>query len=300
MKIGYPCINWNIDCTSGSTFRLKSYSEERLIKTVKNNLDCLLSMLKFNKDNNILFFRITSELIPFASHPVCTFNWREYFNPRFKEIGDFIKLNNIRISMHPDQFILLNSKDYKVFENSVKELEYHDEVLNLMKLDTTAKIQLHVGGVYNDKEKSIERFVNRYEKLHEKIKRRLVIENDERSYNLSDCFCINKETGVPILFDVYHHDINNSGETLLDAFEIFSNTWKKETDGLPMVDYSNENEEKGKPRHADRIDVEHFKQFLEVTKPFDFDIMLEIKDKEKSALKAVKIASSDSRFKKVN
>lgn len=292
-------MNWSIGCTSGRTFRLKSYSEERLIETVENNLECLLSILKFNKENNILFFRITSELIPFASHPVCTFNWQDYFNLRFKEIGDFIKLNNIRIPMHPDQFILINSKDCKIFENSVKELEYHAEVLNLMKLDTTAKIQLHVGGVYKDKEKSIERFVNRYEKLGKKIKKRLVIENDERSYNLSDCFYINKMTGVPILFDVYHHDINNSGETLTEAFGIFTNTWKKETDGLPMVDYSKENEKKGKPRHADRIDVKHFKLFLEDTKTFDFDIMLEIKDKERSALKAVRIASSDSRFERV-
>lgn len=66
-----------IGCKGGRTFRLKSYSEERLTSTVQNNLDCLVRMLQFNAENDILFFRITSDLVPFASHPVCQFNWQQ-------------------------------------------------------------------------------------------------------------------------------------------------------------------------------------------------------------------------------
>ena len=295
MRIGYPCINWTIGCKGDRTFRLKSFSEERLIKTIENNLDCLLKMLRFNVRYNTLFFRITSDLVPFASHPICQFNWQGYFENKFRVIGDFIKKYGIRISMHPDQFTLINSVDNRVFETSLKELIYHAQVLDLMEFDTSAKVQIHVGGVYGNKEKSTKRFIERFEKLDETIKRRLVIENDDRNYSLEDCLRINAETGIPVLFDVFHHEFNNSGETIREAFEVFTKTWK-EKDGIPMVDYSSKQRGERKGKHAESIDLEQFKKFLEETKPFDFDIMLEIKDKEKSALKAIKAASQDDRL----
>jgi len=295
MRIGYPCINTTIGCKSGRTFRLKSYSEERLIETVKSNLYCLSKILKFNLRHNLLFFRITSDLVPFASHPICTFNWQEHFAEDFKTIGDFIKSHEMRISMHPDPFTVINSLENRVFDNSLRELVYHAQVLDLMELNTSAKIQIHVGGVYGDKEKSMKRFVEMFEKLDQIIKRRLVIENDERRYNLKDCLKISAETEVPILFDVFHHGINNSGETIKEAFELFTRTWK-EKDGLPMVDYSSQQTDNRRAKHAEAINTEKFRKFLEDTKPFDFDIMLEIKDKEISALKAAEITSQDNRF----
>ncbi len=297
MKIGYPCINLTIGCKGDKTFRLKSYSEERLTGTVSNNLDCLLNMFKFNLKHNILFFRITSDLVPFASHPICQFNWQEYFQGKFREIGNLIKTCKMRISMHPDQFTLLNSLDVSVLENSLKELNYHSQVLDLMELDTSAKVQIHIGGVYGDKEKSMERFAKRFEKLNETIKKRLVIENDDKLYGLKDCLTINAQTEIPVLFDAFHHEINNSGETIKEAFELFTKTWK-EKDGKPMVDYSSPRISDQKRKHAESIDLKHFTDFLEETKLFDFDIMLEIKDKEKSAIKAVNAASNDNRFMK--
>ena len=295
MRIGYPCINTKIGCKSGRTFRLKSYSEDRLIETVENNLFCLSEILWFNLRHNLLFFRITSDLVPFASHTICRFNWQKHFQKQFKAIGDFIKSNNMRISMHPDQFILINSVDRSVFENSVRELAYHAEVLDLMELDTSAKIQIHVGGVYGDKEKSMKRFAKRFGSLDEEIKRRLVIENDDRRYRLEDCLGISGETKIPVLFDVLHHEINNSGETIREAFGLFTRTWK-EKDGLPMVDYGSSKEGGLKRKHSKSIDLEHFDNFLEETRAFDFDVMLEIKDKEKSALKARDIVLHDDRF----
>ena len=297
MRIGYPCINTTIGCKSSRTFRLKSYSEERLRKTVENNLWCLGKILRFNVTHHILFFRITSDLVPFASHPICKFDWQGYFKKEFKAIGHFIKSHGIRISMHPDQFTLINSLDNRVFENSVRELVYHAQVLDLMELDTNAKIQIHVGGVYGDKEKSTKRFVQRYEKLDKIIKRRLVIENDDRLYSLKDCLNINARTGIPVLFDVFHHELNNSGEATKNAFKLFTKTWKGK-DGIPMVDYSSPRTDALKRKHAESTNLKHFRDFLEKTELFDFDVMLEIKDKEKSAVKAVRTVSNDNRFMK--
>lgn len=290
MKIGYPCINLTIGCTSGSTFRLKSYSESRLKKKIESNLNCLLKILQFNTEHGILFFRIASDLIPFASHPVNTFNWKGCFAWEFEEIGNFIKGKEIRISMHPDQFTLINSLREDVFGRSIKELEYHASILDLMQLDTTSKIQIHVGGVYDNKKLSKERFVERFSKLDNSVLRRLVVENDDRLYNLNDCIEISNKVGVPILFDVFHHSINGTGASLNQAIQLSSQTWDKKRDGIPMIDYSSRNLN-GPPRqHADSIDIEDFKRFLQEAKPFDFDVMLEIKDKEKSAVKALMAA----------
>ncbi|MFX0000658.1 MAG: UV DNA damage repair endonuclease UvsE [Candidatus Hodarchaeota archaeon] len=295
MKIGYPCINLTLDCRSSRTFRLKSYSEERLIETIKNNLNCLLKILEFNNYNRLLFFRITSDLIPFASHPVMKFNWQEYFKSQFKELGAYIKKNSMRITMHPGQYTVINSKNDIVVQNSLKELEYHVEVLELLGLDSDAKIITHVGGVYGDKKKSIKRFIRRYEELNESTKNHYVIENDEKNYQLKDCLLINESTDIPIVFDSYHHDCYNQGEPLERAVEFVIKTWKK-SDGLPIVHYSSEHPDKGKYRHANEIDINHFKSFIIKTSNFNFDLMLEIKNKEKSALVAMKYLIDDIRF----
>lgn len=295
MKIGYPCINLSLDCRSSRTFRLKNYSEERLIETIENNLNCLVKILKFNFNNKILFFRITSDLIPFASHPIMNFDWQEYFKTKFKEIGAYIKKNSMRITMHPGQFTVLNSKNDRVVQNSIKELQYHVDVLELLGLDPNAKIITHIGGVYGDKKTSIKRFIETHKTLNENIKNHYVIENDEKSYLLKDCLLINESTNIPVVLDSYHHFCYNKGETLQEAIELTSKTWKK-SDGIPILHYSSKHPIKGKYRHADEIDLNHFRSFLVRTNNYNFDIMLEIKNKEKSALIAVENLINDIRF----
>ena len=120
MKIGYPCINYSIRKKTIATFRLSSYSEERLIQCVNYNLATLMEILRFNIDNNFMFFRISSDIIPFASHPICNFDWRDYFKHEFTKIGQLIKKHNIRISMHPDQFVLINAKNQHIVDNVVE------------------------------------------------------------------------------------------------------------------------------------------------------------------------------------
>lgn len=295
MKIGYPCINRTVTCQGNKTFRLKSYSEKRFITTVQNNLNCLQKILEYNWKHSILFFRISSDIIPFASHQVLTVDWQTYFKKDLKKIGEFIKKNNIRISMHPDQFIVLNSNKNDVVKRSIQELEYHAAFLDALKLDQSAKIQLHVGGVYGDKKASIHRFVNHFGLLSKEIKKRLVIENDERSYTVKNCLYINKKIGIPVLLDVFHHKINNNAESVQTVLKKTIKTWNKK-DGLPMVDYSSQEQNEKKGKHADHIHISDFITFLNESQPINVDIMLEIKDKEKSALTAVSLAEKDSRF----
>lgn len=298
MRIGYPCINRTISCWGNKTFRLKSYSEARLKDTVKNNLACLLQILKFNLEHRLLFLRLTSDLVPFASHPINTFDWKKHFQPEFASIGEFIRTEGMRISMHPDQFTLINSIRKDVLGRSIEELKYHVEILDLMNLDADAKVQIHVGGAYADKESSIERFVRRFDGLDNSIRRRLVIENDDKLYDLGDCLRISERTGVPILFDVFHHRLNGAAEmTDEDCLKYTTETWDSKNDGPPMVDYSSQNPVGVPGQHAETIDLDDFAMFLKHTGRFDFDVMLEIKDKEESAIEAFKLVSNDGRVR---
>jgi UV DNA damage endonuclease len=295
MRIGYPCINRSIGCTPSRTFRLASYSEERMKETVKANLDCLATILSYNVDHGMLFFRITSDMVPFASHSVCTFSWQEHFADEFLAIGRYLRKHRFRISMHPDQFVLLNAPGRRVLERSIADLTYQAQVLDLMELDNSAKLQIHVGGVYGDKTASMKRFIDNYEHIDDLVKRRLVIENDERMYTISDCLTLNERTGIPVLVDVFHHAINNNSEKIVDLLEPVNETWKTH-DGIPMADYSSQQAGKRLGAHAESINQNDFRSFLQSTVPFDMDIMLEIKDKEKSALAALTLARNDSRL----
>jgi len=292
MKIGYPCVNNSIDCTPNRTFRLRSYSPERLIETVEENLACLRKTLAFNLERGFLFFRIGSQLVPFASHPVCTFDWQNYFADQFCQLGEWIKAHNMRISMHPDQFVLLNALDKNIVKNSVAELAYHCQVLDLLGLDCTAKVQIHLGGVYGDRGAAKERFVAVYRQLPDFVRARLAIENDDHRFDLVDCFEVHEKTGIPVIFDSFHHECMSRGEAVQDALALATKTWADE-DGVPITDYSSQKEDGRKGSHTHSIDLMHFRAYLRATQGIDFDIMLEIKDKEISAMQALMVAQQE-------
>lgn len=285
MKIGYPCINRSVGCSTNSTFRLANFSEEIILKKISSNLCCLEKILDYNIKKELLFFRISSDIIPFAGHKDVVFDWQNRFKKEIKEIGKKIKENDIRISMHPDQFVLINSPRKDIVEKSVLELEWQCELLDLMELDSSAKVQIHVGGVYKEKRTSMERFVFNYLKLSDRIKKRMVVENDDHLYSVKDCLYLSEKTGVPVLLDVFHHHCLNNGESISEAVSMVRKTWSEKL----MIDYSSQESGARKGKHTESIDIEDFKSFILETKSFDFDIMLEIKDKEKSALKALKV-----------
>jgi UV DNA damage endonuclease len=295
MRIGYPCLNRTIGCSPAHTFRLASCSDERLEETVTANLSCLSKILAYNVLHGLFFFRITSDLVPFASHPVCTFPWQKHFSGEFRIIGKYIRDHGFRISMHPDQFVLLNSPNPDILERSIADLRYQVQILDLMELDSSAKVQIHVGGVYGDKPVAIDRFVNAYDQLGDPVRKRLVIENDERLYSVSDCLAIHERTGIPVLLDVFHHSVNNNHERIPDLLGPVRASWKRH-DGIPMVDYSSQQPGRRAGAHAESIDPKDFRSFLNASIRVDLDIMLEIKDKEKSALSALSIAQTDPRL----
>lgn len=295
MRVGYASVNLSIGCTAAKTFRLASYSRERLYETLGNNLLCLLHTLHYNVQQGIRFFRLPSELVPFASHQVCREPWQTDFAPHFRKIGAYIQANDLRVALHPGQFTLINSPSEQVFENSRAELIYQIEILDLMGLDSTHKIQIHVGGVYDDKVNSMLRFTRRFLMLPAEVRRRLVIENDDRLYSVRDCYEIANAVGIPIVFDNLHHQLNNVGDSLVEAFDAAYSTWKG-IDGFPMVDYSSQETGKRPGNHAQTVDLDDFFNFLVDVRRYDFDVILEIKDKENSVLKVLEFLQAREAF----
>ena len=286
MKLGYPAINQALECRCSGTFRLASYSEERMTATITGNLDCLERTLRWNVDHRLLFFRITSNLIPFASHPVSAgYDWRSRFAARLADIGAYCRRNDLRISLHPGQFVVLTSQNPATVTSSIAELEYHAALLDALGLDRSHKFQIHLGGVFGDRAASLNTFAARYAELPEPVRDRLVIENDERGASLADCLALHSACGIPVLFDTFHHTIRNEGETPLKALDLAMSTWGPQ-DGVPMVDYSTQDEDKRPGAHTETLDVEHFRSFVKRLRQRDVDVMLEIKNKEASAMQA--------------
>lgn len=285
MRLGYPCSNLTLGVSASRTIRLASYSEERLIETVTANLEGLQTILRWNRDHDIRFFRISSTTIPFASHPVISVNWKEHFSDHLAHIGHFIRQHDMRINVHPGQYILLNSPRPEIVERSIAELTYHADLLDLMNLDASHKIQIHTGGVYGERELATARFIEQYRTLPDQIRARLVIENDERQYALADNMRVYDATGIPLLFDVFHHELFNHGEPLDLGLSTAMSTWSGH--GAPMVDYSSQHTERQPGAHTMSIDLDDFAPVAALLHDREVDLMLEIKDKEASALRAM-------------
>lgn len=288
MKFGYACQNISNNLTTNKTIRLSSFTEEKFNEIAGRNIAHLSCILGWNVMQDFLFFRIGAQIIPFASHPICCFDWKSTFSSELEEIGNLITDHNIRISIHADQSVVINSPDADIVKRSVNELTYYCDLLDLLKLDATAKVQIHVGGVYNDKYSAMKRFIKKYQSLPDSIQSRLVIENDDRLYSVHDCLELHAETGVPVLFDNLHHECLNGGETMTDAMSDCFQTWQRK-DGNPMIDYSQQEPGARVGNHCKTMDEKLFSAFLQDVADYDFDMMLEIKDKECSALKVKSI-----------
>jgi len=278
------------DCSPSKTVTATNLSkledtEARIIKLrklSKENLENTLRILKYNTAHDIKIYRITSKLIPLATHSLSE-GWDYVSDLRedFKAVGDFVKENNLRVSSHPDHFTLLNSPREDVFEASIRDLDYHEKIFVAMGLDDTAKIVMHVGGFYKDKDKSIERFIDNFKKLWDSIKSRIIIENDDKVYNAEDVLSICNLLNIPMVLDIHHDRCNKSSNDIGQYIESIFKTW--EGTGIPpKIHVSSPREGKDIRHHADFIEKEDFLSFIYKAKEVDvdFDVMIEAKQKD--------------------
>lgn len=291
IRLGYACISKTIDVTSSSTYTYTSYLKDdnhvsKLQDIIISNLIDLEKLIDYNIKNNIHFFRLSSKLIPLATHKDIPFDYIKPYQKYYKSIANKIKNSNMRVDFHPDQFTVLNSTKKEVVLNTFEILEYHYQILKVLNIPNKTLI-LHIGSSVFGKEKSIQRFIYNFKKLPSYLKECIVIENDDKIYTIEDCLKINKELNIPIVLD-YHHHICNHEKDEVDFEKIFK-TWKREN---PKIHFSSSKNKTKKDfrSHHDYINSNDFIDFLQKIKnlPYDIDIMIEAKAKDEALFRLIR------------
>lgn len=281
MRLGYACMNTELK-TVFRTLRVATAETEGIAKikelTLKN-MQTTLEILQWNLEHHIYFYRASSSMIPLSTHPINEWIWWE--DPDFLLIADqirsFVETHKMRVSMHPGQYTVLNSPKPEVVEKSVQDLVYHDRLIALLGGND---LIVHTGGAYGDKEQAKIRFAENYALLPESIKKRLRLENDDKTFTVRDVLEVSSMCGVPVCFDIHHHNCNNDGKPV-DFAEILA-TWKGF--GIPKVHISTGKEGFTDLRHHNIVTKEDFDELLLLLGDTDADIMFEAKMKEQAVL----------------
>ncbi len=284
--LGYACINRSLEKTTGRTFRLASLSAERVREVGGANLDALYDILRWNVSRNIRFFRVSSGIIPFASHDEFDLDWQTMFSPKLDRIRAYVEQEGLRVTLHPGQYTVLTSPKPDVVERAIAELDYQAAFLDAVD-PWQGTMTLHVGGAYGDREAAKDRFADAFERLSPLSQRCLALENDDTTYGTDEVLAFCQRIGVPMIFDYFHHTIfpGSDDEGLTEKIEAIVETW----DGrVPKFHLSSARPEGRRTAHADLLEESDLQRFLSIMTdvPVDapFDVMVEAKEKELAVL----------------
>ena len=279
---------------------------------VRQSIEYVREIFHYLHKADIHMYRLSSDFAPYLTHPDLPqfHNQLEEAKHELADLGALARQYDIRLSLHPSQYILLNAQDEDVARKSITDLNAQARILDAMGCGLDGVVVTHVGGVYGERAESIARFIRRYHDLPVETRRRLVVENDDVSYPITDVLHIHRETGCPAVFDNLHHFcLNPEGMTIREAFQSALATWPEGC--VPKIHYSSPStsfdpitlKEKGHtgrlraitrlrpPKtkaHADFIDPLEFTLFWDAVGASDvrpFDVMLEAKAKDVALLR---------------
>lgn len=259
------------------------------------NAQDIVKMLRWNDRYNIKFLRLSSEMFPFASHDVYGYKLAPFASEALAEAGKVAAELGHRLTTHPGQFTQLGSPRPEVITAAIRDLEYHCELLDLLKLppqqNRDAVMILHMGGVFGDKDATIARFKENYVKLPQGIKNRLVLENDDVCYTVHDLLPVCEELNIPMVLDYHHHNILFDPEQIregtLDIMSLYDRikaTWTRK--GITQKMHYSEPcagavTARQRRKHSPRV------YSLPPCAP-DMDLMIEAKDKEQAVFEVMK------------
>ncbi|KAL8681605.1 MAG: hypothetical protein Q9186_002274 [Xanthomendoza sp. 1 TL-2023] len=259
------------------------------------NIRDIPKMLRWNDRYGIKFMRLSSEMFPFASHPEYGYKLAPFASEALAEVGKVAGELGHRLTTHPGQFTQLGSPRKPVIDNALRDLDYHTELLSLLKLppqqDRDAVMILHLGGVFGDKEATLARFRENYAILPQGAKDRLVLENDDVSWSVHDLLPLCEELNIPMVLDFHHHNIifdstqiREGTEDIIDLYPRIMATWKRKKI-TPKMHYSEPTPEAitGRQRRKHNPRVATLPPC-----PNKMDLMIEAKDKEQAVFELMR------------
>lgn len=299
--LGYACINMTLSdvkpkknavTTNRSmirrTFDAKGIrgASELALKNVKD----LEKIIRWNEKNGFKFFRVSSDMFPWASeYQLSDMPDIEEISKVLKRAGDFAQQHGHRITFHPGPFNKLCANREPVVKNTIRDLEIHGEIFDLMGLSRTPynKINIHVGAAYDDKSKALAAFCRNFERLPDSVKTRLTVENDDKAnlYSTKELYeGVYKVIGIPIVFDYHHHKFCSGGQTEEDALALAVSTWGKIK---PVTHYSEtKRNADGSDYHKPQAHSDYVFNYID-PHGHDIDVMIEAKAKELAVIRYI-------------
>ncbi len=293
IRLGYACINMTLQKENKittnrgmikRTFKAKGikYASELAEHNTRN----LLPILMWNYKHDIQVFRMTSCLFPWASEYQLEDlpDWKQ-IEINLKKAGAYARHVGQRLSFHPGPFNILTSPKENVVHNAVTDLSIHGKIMDTMGMPRNrwAKINIHIGATYGDKQSAIDRWCKNYELLPESVKTRITLENDDKAsmYSTKDLHQVYERLGVPTVFDYHHHKFCTGDQTEEEALKLAASTWG---DVRPCCHYS---ESKALNEGLNVKPQAHSDYILQEVKDYglDVDVVFEAKAKELSILK---------------
>lgn len=277
IRPGYACINLTLGRKIRSlrlaTLRARGFPYWQTL--VDENMDLLADTLRWNQAHQIQVFRISSDLIPLGSHEEVDLAALSF--PRAPEIT--MLTQSMRISLHPGQYTLPSATG-AIWEKSYRDLRYHAFVLDRLGI-TEGDLILHGGGVYGDRPTTTSRMVKNINSLPDAIRRRLRLENDERSWSVDDLLPICEATDIPLVVDNLHHQLKST-QTWEDLpWKRILATWKGRR---PKLHYAEQDPAKRPGAHSAYLSPSSFQTFAAGVPFREYDVMLECKAKELALL----------------
>ncbi len=262
---------------------------KKLSEICLHNSKSLLQAVQYCNTHGIKAFRILSPLFPRYTHPEVGFYLEELPDCEniiqiLTTVKNFSKANDIRLSFHPDQFVVINSPNRNVQAKSIEELEYQGLLAKLVGADV---INIHAGGHYGNKKESLERFINAIELLSERTRKVLTIENDDVNYTVADLYPVSEKTNIPLVYDVHHHRCNPDRLSIKEASQLSIYTWEKvKKEPYFHISSPKNGWNNGDPKpHHDYINFSDFpKEWLNLGR---FTLDIEAKAKELAVLKLI-------------
>jgi UV DNA damage endonuclease len=282
--LGYACKNMTLGnkVLTDRTLREARFTLERVDDLALKNSQDLITIMQWNADNGIKFFRIGSGLFPFMDHPKRFYKFEDLKNwpiiaANIAAAGKIAADNGIRLSCHPGPYTCLASPDNLTVIKSVKTIEMHAMLGKMLCLPTDDfVINFHVGGVYGNKQETAKRFINNLNTLLTDWERKhITIENDDKTsmWSISDLVEYGIGNKVRLVLDVHHHRFCHR-ESLYDAADMAFETWPE--DQVPKIHYSESAEGKKPQAHSDYI----FDPIPNDLHSRNYDVMIEAKAKE--------------------